>query len=422
MRAKRWRARGLSAVVVTSLLTVGWPALTAAAASGPDAASGPQARASSAQTKNAAGGVTDGDQSTYWQSSGGELPQWVQTDLGSTVRTDGVVLKLPAGWASRTQTLAVQGSADGTSFTTLKTSATYTFSPGRANAVTVNYPATRARYVRIAVTDNSVADAAQLSELEVKLAGESSVNLASGRTLTESSHTDVYPASNANDGNRSTYWESANNAFPQWIQADLGSAVQVNRVVLRLPDSWGPRSQTLKIQGSANGTAFTDLTASRAYAFDAAGGQSAALSFDATTTRYVRALFTANSVQPGAQLSEFEVYGPDTGDTQAPSAPRPRPHRARERSDQAVLERLDRQHGGHRLRRLRQQRPADQRRGRGDHLHRQPARQPDRVVLRTGQGRGREPVGQQQHRHPAGRHRGHHGADGPLRAGAQRAA
>lgn len=271
MRAKRWRARGLSAVVVTSLLTVGGPALTATAASGPNAASGLPAKASSAQAKNTAAGITDGDQGTYWQSAKGDGPQWVQTDLGSTVRTDGVVLKLPAGWASRTQTLAVQGSTDGTAFATLKSSATYTFSPGQANAVTVNYPATKARYVRIAVTDNSVADAAQLSELEVKLAAASSVNLASGRTMSESSHTDVYPASNANDGNKSSYWESGNNAFPQWIQADLGSAVRVDRVVLKLPDSWGPRSQTLKIQGSTNNSAFTDLTASQAYTFDSAG-------------------------------------------------------------------------------------------------------------------------------------------------------
>ncbi|MFF7361973.1 discoidin domain-containing protein [Streptomyces sp. NPDC008125] len=321
MRAKRWRARGLSAVVVTSLLTVGWPALTAAAAAGPNAASGLPARASSARAGNTAAGITDGDQDSYWQSAKGDQSQWVQTDLGSTVRTDGVVLKLPAGWASRTQTLAVQGSTDGTAFTTLKSSATYTFSPGSANAVTVNYPATKARYVRVAVTDNSVADAAQLSELEVKAAAASSVNLASGRVLTESSHTDVYPASNANDGNKSTYWESANNAFPQWIQADLASAVRVDRVVLKLPDSWGPRSQTLKIQGSTNGSAFTDLTASQAYTFDSAGGQTVTISFDATTTRYVRALFTANSVQSAGQVSEFEVYGPETGDTQAPSAP-----------------------------------------------------------------------------------------------------
>ncbi|MFJ2628692.1 discoidin domain-containing protein [Streptomyces sp. NPDC087532] len=321
MRAKRWRSRGLSALIVTSLLTLGAPTLTASAADGPNIAAGRSAAASSAQSGKAATGITDGNQSTYWQSSGTSLPQWVQTDLGTTIRTDQVVLKLPADWERRSQTLSVQGSADGTSFTTLKSSAAYTFSPGSANTVTVAFPATKARFVRINITANTVGRVAQLSELEVHTAGESSVNLASGRTLTASSHTEVYTEGNANDGNRATYWESRNNAFPQWIQADLGSAVRVDRVVLRLPDGWAARSQTLKLQGSTNGSDFTDLTASKAYTFDSAGGQSAAITFDAATTRYVRVLITANSVQPGAQVSELEIYGPASGDTQAPTAP-----------------------------------------------------------------------------------------------------
>ena len=50
-------------------------------------------------------------------------------------------------------------------------------------------------------------------------------NLAAGKPFSASSYTDVYPAGNAGDGNANTYWESANNAFPQWLQADLGSAV-----------------------------------------------------------------------------------------------------------------------------------------------------------------------------------------------------
>ena len=27
----------------------------------------------------------------------------------------------------------------------------------------------------------------------------------------------------ATDGDANTYWESANNAFPQWVQVDLGA-------------------------------------------------------------------------------------------------------------------------------------------------------------------------------------------------------
>lgn len=54
-------------------------------------------------------------------------------------------------------------------------------------------------------------------------------DLATGRPVTASSSQPEYPPSNATDGNPSSYWESGNNAFPQWIQVDLGSAVAVNR-------------------------------------------------------------------------------------------------------------------------------------------------------------------------------------------------
>lgn len=321
MRNRNWRSRALCTVVATSLLALGGPLLSATAAGGPNIAVGDATAASSSHGEYGAANITDGNQSTYWQSGGGSLPQWVQTDLGATERIDEVVLRLPAGWESRDQTLSVQGSADGTSFSTLKTSATYAFDPGSGNTVTVSFPATQTRFVRVNVTANTGWQAAQLSELEVHGAGESSVNLAAGRRLTASSSTGAYTPGNGNDGNKATYWESANNALPQWLQADLGSSRRVNRVVLRLPDGWPNRSQTLKIQASENGSDFTDLTAAKAYAFDAAGGQSATLTFDAATARHVRVLVSANTGQPAAQVSELEVFGPQTGDTQAPTAP-----------------------------------------------------------------------------------------------------
>ncbi|MFC9398624.1 discoidin domain-containing protein [Streptomyces sp. NPDC057027] len=321
MRIRNWRSRCLGAAIATSLLALGGPLTTAHAAGGPNLALGDAAAASSAHAEYGAANITDGNQGTYWQSSGSALPQWVQADLGTATRVDEVVLRLPAGWESRNQTLSVQGSADGTSFTTLKTSATYAFTLGAGNTVTIAFPAAQARFVRVDITANTGWSAAQLSELEVHGADGTSPNLAAGKTLTASSSTQTYTPPNANDGNRATYWESTGGAFPQWLQADLGAALRIDRVVLRLPDGWGSRSQTLKIQGSTDGTTFTDLTAAQAYAFDAASGRSATVGFGATTTRYVRVLVTANTVQNAAQFSELEVYGPTSGDTQAPTAP-----------------------------------------------------------------------------------------------------
>ncbi|MER7761148.1 discoidin domain-containing protein [Streptomyces sp. NPDC097619] len=321
MRRHSWSLRALAALLGTALLWIGGPVTTSAAAGGPSLAAGRPAAASSANGPYVAGNVTDGDPATYWESAGSTFPQWVQTDLGTSTRVDEVVLKLPTGWETRSQTLSVQGSADGTSFSTLVTPAARSFGPGNGNTVTLSFPAAQTRYVRVVITANTGWPAAQLSELEVRAPGGTSENLALGRTLTASSHTQNYVPAQANDGNRATYWESVNNALPQWLQADLGASVRVDRVVLKLPETWGARSQTLKVQGSTNGTDFTDLSASRAYEFGSTTGHQASVTFDATTTRYVRVTVSANSVQPGAQFSELEVYGPATGDTTAPSAP-----------------------------------------------------------------------------------------------------
>jgi hypothetical protein len=165
--------------------------------------------------------------------------------------------------------------------------------------------------------------AALLSAAPANPAAAAGPNLAAGKTFTASSFTDVYPAPNAGDGNASTYWESANNAFPQWIQVDLGASVSVNQTVLKLPPltAWATRTQTLAVQGSATGSNFTDLVASAGYTFNPATGNTVTINFAAATTRYLRLNITANTGWPAGQVSELEVYGPVAGDTQPPTAP-----------------------------------------------------------------------------------------------------
>ncbi|MFE2756111.1 CARDB domain-containing protein, partial [Actinosynnema sp. NPDC059335] len=151
--------------------------------------------------------------------------------------------------------------------------------------------------------------------------GATAVNLAAGKPTSASSSQPGYPPANATDGNRETYWESGNNAFPQWLQVDLGAAVAVNRVVLRLPGGWGARTQAVAVQGSTNGTAFTDLSPSAARVFDPAAGNTATIDFTARDTRYVRLHVTANTGWPAGQVAELEVHGPETGDVRPPSPP-----------------------------------------------------------------------------------------------------
>ncbi|MFJ8057886.1 discoidin domain-containing protein [Streptomyces sp. NPDC096142] len=137
-------------------------------------------------------------------------------------------------------------------------------------------------------------------------------DLALHRPTSESSHTQTYSSANATDGDAATYWESANNAFPQWIQVDLGAVTGVKRIVLRLPPAtvWAARTQTVSVQGSPDGGTFTPLLASTGCTFDPATGNTATLTLPSTvSTRYVRLTITANSGWPAGQVSEFQVYG-----------------------------------------------------------------------------------------------------------------
>jgi hypothetical protein len=140
--------------------------------------------------------------------------------------------------------------------------------------------------------------------------GGGTTDLARSHPTTESSHTQNYGAANAVDANPDTYWESANNAFPQWLQVDLGVTTTVTRIVLALPPSaaWGARTQTLSISGSTNGSTFASLVSSASYTFDPARGNSVTITVPHTSQRFLRLTFTSNSSWPAGQLSQFQIY------------------------------------------------------------------------------------------------------------------
>ncbi|TDU02493.1 parallel beta helix pectate lyase-like protein [Streptomyces sp. 846.5] len=147
-----------------------------------------------------------------------------------------------------------------------------------------------------------------LNSLQFAATSTVSTNLAAGRPTSESSHTDVYQSSNVTDGNQSSYWESANNAFPQWVQVDLGSSQSVGRVVLQLPAGWGARDETLSLLGSTDGTSFATVKSSATYTFTLSSSNTVTLTFPATSQRYLRVSITANTGWPAGQISEFQAW------------------------------------------------------------------------------------------------------------------
>nr|BFE68195.1 hypothetical protein GCM10020092_014960 [Actinoplanes digitatis] len=122
-------------------------------------------------------------------------------------------------------------------------------------------------------------------------------NLSADWPVSASGANGPYVAGNVNDGNAQTYWESPSNAFPQWVQIDLGGGVAIDQVVLKLPPltAWGARTQTLSVQGSTDGSGFSVLSASAGRVFDPASANTVTINFTAATVRYVRVHITGNT-------------------------------------------------------------------------------------------------------------------------------
>ncbi|HEY0892002.1 MAG TPA: discoidin domain-containing protein [Cellvibrio sp.] len=134
-------------------------------------------------------------------------------------------------------------------------------------------------------------------------------NLAQGKVASVSSSVDVYGAGNTIDGNQSTYWESQNNAFPQSLTLDLGSAYNVNQVRLKLPANWGSRTQNIAVSGSVNGSSYSTLVNAANYNFVPGSSNTVNISVPGSSARYVRVNVASNTGWPAAQISEMEIYG-----------------------------------------------------------------------------------------------------------------
>ncbi|MFJ6433128.1 CARDB domain-containing protein [Streptomyces sp. NPDC091416] len=319
MRWKQLGRRLAVGAVTAALMTVGLlPAAASAAVQVPDLALGKPVTASAAHGAYPASNVADGSQQTYWESTG-SLPQWVRIDLGSRFDVDQVTLRLPATWEARTQTIGIQGSTDGSTFSTLSASTAREFSPAAGNTVTVGFAAREARYIRVQVTANSGWNAAQLSQVEVR--GEDTgsdpgpspatgSNLALNKPIEASSSVQNYVASNANDDRTGTYWESG--GYPATLTVKLGADADIEAVAVKLsPDqAWATRTQGVEVLGRAqSATGFTQLKPRADYVFDPSGNENTVTI--PVTGRYadVQLKFSSNSGAPGAQVAEIQVVG-----------------------------------------------------------------------------------------------------------------
>ena len=132
----------------------------------------------------------------------------------------------------------------------------------------------------------------------------SSRDLALGKTATASSESGTNVAAGVTKATTyqnytATRWESAA-SDPQWIMVDLGSAVEINRVVLKWYTDYG---KAFKIQISTDSTIWTDV-------FSTTVGTSYSVTdttFAKTTARYVRMNGTQRGNANGYSLFAFMV-------------------------------------------------------------------------------------------------------------------
>ncbi|MCW2936856.1 MAG: carbohydrate-binding protein, partial [Actinomycetia bacterium] len=111
---------------------------------------------------------TDGNQATYWQAANSTGVLTLALAKAAPVKR--IEVELPQGWGDRHQTIEVEGSTDGSTWTTLAASASYLFSTSNTdgnNVVTITFTSTTESYLRLDVSNNDVQGAPQIAEFGV---------------------------------------------------------------------------------------------------------------------------------------------------------------------------------------------------------------------------------------------------------------
>ncbi len=119
-----------------------------------------------------ASNLTDGNPLTYYESKKGEWPAEVIVDMAGVYNVGYIDLALPPlmQWTSRTQTITVYASTDGSTYSEIVPQADYTFNPQTGNLVEIHLNSPQsAQYIKFVFTGNSDAggEGAQVSEISV---------------------------------------------------------------------------------------------------------------------------------------------------------------------------------------------------------------------------------------------------------------
>jgi hypothetical protein len=110
-----------------------------------------------------AANANDNSLSTYWQASGPTAALTLHLSQADSV--DRVILELPENWGTRNQTIEVDGSANGTTWTTLVPAAAYAFTAG-SNSIAIPFREVTQDYLRLDISGNNVQGVPQIAEFQ----------------------------------------------------------------------------------------------------------------------------------------------------------------------------------------------------------------------------------------------------------------
>jgi F5/8 type C domain len=107
--------------------------------------------------------ANDNDLSTYWQAAHPAAD--LTLHLSQAGNVDRVIVELPESWSTRTQTIELDGSVNGTTWSTLVPAAAYTFTAG-SNAIAIPFREVTQDYLRLDISGNSVQGVPQIAEFQ----------------------------------------------------------------------------------------------------------------------------------------------------------------------------------------------------------------------------------------------------------------
>ena len=259
-----------------------------------------------------AGNATDGNSGTRWESNHDVSPSWLRIDLGSAAALTSVVIDWEAANAANYE---IQGSNDGSNWTTLSAQTGGTFG-ARTDTVTVSGSY---RYVRIYCTQRSAGNQWGYSIWEVRVFGGGTVTPPPGTNIALNKMATSSPAlTGANlavDGNGDTRWESTHGGGTAWLQVDLGKSYSLGSVAI---DWEAANAANYQVQGSTNGSTWSTLATHTGGAF----GERTDIHAVAGNYRYLRINATQRSAGNnwGYSIWELRVFGGATGSSSSSSS------------------------------------------------------------------------------------------------------